>query len=183
MKDIIEEAVIKFATKAHGQQKRKYTLEPYINHCINVAGMVKENGGTPSMVYAAILHDVIEDTTTSIEEIYNFLVSLHILPFIAQKICNMVSDLTDQYTKEAYPKLNRKQRKELECARLARINPKSQTIKYCDLIDNAGSITQHDESFAETYLKEKRDILRVMDKGDYQLYMCACNLCGFTFEV
>ena len=37
------ERAIAFAVKAHGDQKRKYTNEPYIVHPIRVAGMVHAN--------------------------------------------------------------------------------------------------------------------------------------------
>lgn len=176
MENVIEAAILEFAANAHEGQKRKYTFEPYINHCMSVAQMVKDNKGTPSMGYAALLHDVVEDTAVTLEQIEAFLISIHILPFIAKNIVNMVDDLTDKFTKESHPHLNRKQRKELECQRLATINPKSQTIKYCDLIDNAGSILKHDANFAKTYLAEKIAILKVMDKGDHELYLEALQL-------
>lgn len=176
MTDQFEVKIREFAANAHEGQKRKYTFEPYINHCVAVADMVKENKGTPSMVYAALLHDVVEDTLVTLKDIETFLISINILPFIARNITNMVDDLTDNFTKESYPKLNRRLRKEFECKRLATINPKSQTIKYCDLIDNSSSIFTHDPSFAKTYIAEKLEILKVMDKGDRWLYQSAICL-------
>lgn len=174
--DKIEHEIFLFAANAHFGQERKYTFEPYINHCVSVANKVKENGGTPSMVYAALLHDVVEDTKITPDEIKAFLLSIGLIPFVANNIVQMVEDLTDKYTSEAYPDLNRRKRKTLECQRLASIQPKSQTIKYCDLIDNSRSILENDPEFAKTYLSEKSDILAVMNKGDADLYAEACRL-------
>ncbi|MNR01721.1 hypothetical protein D3C85_1175390 [compost metagenome] len=63
----------------------------------------------------------------------------------------------------------------MEADRLATISPNSQSIKYCDLIDNTKSIIKYDPSFANIYLKEKADMLEVMNKGDLDLYTKALN--------
>jgi hypothetical protein len=39
-------------------------------------------------------------------------------------------------------------------------------VKLADLISNTRSIVAHDAKFAETYLSEKRELLKVMTKGD-----------------
>ena len=66
--DIITKAMI-FATAAHEAvgQKRKYTGEPYIVHPAEVAMITIRLKGTPEMVAAAWLHDVVEDTQVSID--------------------------------------------------------------------------------------------------------------------
>ena len=69
-----------------------------------------------------------------------------------------------------YPNFNRKQRKAMEVERLSKINRNSQSVKYCDLIDNTKSIVQHDKGFARVYLAEKANLLSVMNKGDEMLY-------------
>jgi len=42
----LEDRALAFARAAHGEQKRKYTGNPYIEHPIRVAQLVKEAGGT-----------------------------------------------------------------------------------------------------------------------------------------
>ena len=66
--DIIEKARV-FATAAHASaaQLRKYTMEPYIVHPREVAGIVSQHGGSDAQVAAAWLHDVVEDTGVTIE--------------------------------------------------------------------------------------------------------------------
>jgi (p)ppGpp synthase/HD superfamily hydrolase len=62
----------KFATEAHASidQRRKYTGEPYIVHPLAVAELVNSVPHTDEMVAAALLHDVVEDTPVTSEEIH-----------------------------------------------------------------------------------------------------------------
>ncbi len=59
---------LEFAKEAHKTQRRK-SGEPYIIHPILVASIVASISGDEAMVIAALLHDVIEDTDTPLEEI------------------------------------------------------------------------------------------------------------------
>ena len=59
---------LEFAKEAHKTQYRK-SGEPYIIHPILVAAIVASISGDEAMVIAALLHDVIEDTDTPLEEI------------------------------------------------------------------------------------------------------------------
>jgi (p)ppGpp synthase/HD superfamily hydrolase len=67
----LERCALEFATTAHASinQRRKYTGEPYIVHPIAVAELVRSVPHTPEMIAAAYLHDVVEDTPVTIEEI------------------------------------------------------------------------------------------------------------------
>lgn len=58
---------IEYATKLHSGQKRKILDIDYISHPFAVAMMLKMYGYCEGMVAAGILHDTIEDTTTSYE--------------------------------------------------------------------------------------------------------------------
>ena len=57
-----------FALARHGDQKRR-SGEPYIQHPIEVAYICAQLQSGPSTIAAAFLHDVIEDTETTIEEV------------------------------------------------------------------------------------------------------------------
>ena len=57
-----------FAKRWHEGQFRK-SGEPYIIHPVLVAVIVAEVGGDSSMIQAALLHDVVEDTECTIDEI------------------------------------------------------------------------------------------------------------------
>lgn len=60
--------VLKYATEAHRGQTRK-TGQPYIVHPIAVSKIVEFFGGDEESICAALLHDVVEDTPISLEEI------------------------------------------------------------------------------------------------------------------
>ena len=59
-----------YALKQHGKQERK-SGEPYIIHPTNVAYTVAELGLDEKTISAALLHDVVEDTDVSYEELKN----------------------------------------------------------------------------------------------------------------
>lgn len=146
-----------FAKKAHGDQKRKYTGEPYVYHTIAVSKLVKEQGGDLNMQAAALLHDVLEDTRVGHQELRTFLYSVD--EESAEDVLQLVVELTDVYTKESFPHLNRKVRKELEAERLGRCSARAKRIKLADMEDNTSSIVERDPDFAKVYLKEKARLL------------------------
>src|SRR5690606_15613140 len=62
------EHAIDFASKAHEGQLRK-SGEAYIIHPIEVAGILIDWGMDADAVLAGLLHDTVEDTDTTLEEI------------------------------------------------------------------------------------------------------------------
>lgn len=165
-----EEIVRQFAIMAHADQKRKYTNESYVNHVFAVAKLVRKHNGDHNQILAAMLHDVIEDTKYNELDIYNYLVANNFSKHDASDISGMVVDLTDVYTKEAYPHLNRAARKAKETERLSHVSARSQLIKALDLLDNTSSIVEHDAKFAQVYLKEKAELVKQLTKIPVYLY-------------
>jgi len=88
-------------------------------------------------------------------------------------ICRGVKGLTDVYTSEDYPRLNRATRKHKERIRLENERAMVQSIKCADLIDNTSSIVEHDIGFAKVYLREKEDILEHLKRGNKALLQLA----------
>jgi GTP pyrophosphokinase/guanosine-3',5'-bis(diphosphate) 3'-pyrophosphohydrolase len=66
-KETVERAV-EFASRKHEGQRRK-TGEPYIVHPLWVANRLAEMNMDTATVVAGVLHDVVEDTDTTVEEI------------------------------------------------------------------------------------------------------------------
>lgn len=168
--------LIAFVHISHFPQKRKYTGEPYSVHLRNVADMADKYGITLCFEIG-LCHDLFEDTKVTKSELNEYLLRIGYSEVETNHIVNGVIDLTDVYTSEAYPNLNRAKRKYLECERLSKINATSQSVKYCDLIDNTSSIVKHDAGFAKVYLQEKFSLLKVMTKGNKYLYKKALSLC------
>src|SRR3954467_5306173 len=96
-----------FAEKAHFGQFRKYTNEPYIVHPLEVAKLVATVTADPEIISAALLHDVAEDTPTTLDE-------------IKQEFGEHVAKLVDELTDKATPDMgDRETRKRFERDRLA----------------------------------------------------------------
>ena len=68
---LMDRAII-FATRAHSGTYRKGTSIPYIVHPIEAAAIVSTITDDPDMIAAAVLHDVVEDTDATAEEIRFF---------------------------------------------------------------------------------------------------------------
>ncbi|MDO9122766.1 MAG: HD domain-containing protein, partial [Anaerolineaceae bacterium] len=58
----------KYAENAHEGQKRA-SGEPYITHCVAVAIILAEMQVQPIVVSAALLHDTVEDTNITLDDI------------------------------------------------------------------------------------------------------------------
>lgn len=157
-----------FVTLKHHQQKRKYTNEPYFNHVLAVAKMAD---GTCNFGYEiGLCHDLIEDTDCDRYELKEALMRFGYENYKAEYICNAVIELTDIYTPEIFPQLNRAKRKALEAQRLSTVSYEAQTVKYLDLMHNTESIVKHDKGFAIKYLAEKATILKGMNAGNPAIY-------------
>lgn len=158
----LEQRAKQFATNAHAGQVRKYTGDPYIIHPEAVADLVRSVvDHTEEMLAAAWLHDVVEDTATTIEEVE--------LEF-GHEVAILVGHLSD-ISKPTDG--NRSVRKSIDLAHTAKATPDAKTIKLADLINNSGSIVAHDPKFAKVYLREKALLLEVLIEGDRSLFVDA----------
>ena len=66
--DMVEKAII-FAAKAHDHQKRKGTDIPYITHPFAVGMLLQKEKCSEEVIVAGILHDTLEDTETTFEDL------------------------------------------------------------------------------------------------------------------
>jgi (p)ppGpp synthase/HD superfamily hydrolase len=151
------QSTLELATMAHAGQQRKYTGEPYIVHPTSVAIAIEREGGTESQIAAALLHDVVEDTEVSAGQLR---ARLHQIwgAVQADEIFKMVIELTDVYTKQDFPELNRRARKLLEAQRLSRVSDQAKQIKLQDIADNKRSI-ELDPNFAKVWNQEADQII------------------------
>ena len=150
---------IEFASKAHGNQVRKYSRVPYIEHPIAVMEIVKTvPTHTPEMLVAAVLHDVVEDTNVTLHDIQ--------LEF-GYDVSELVMHVTDISTPEDGNRLSRKRK---DAKWYAQGSADAQTIKVADFIDNTRDIAQNDPRFWETYKMEKLYALDLLELADTDLW-------------
>jgi (p)ppGpp synthase/HD superfamily hydrolase len=166
-KSAILERIKEYADRAHGDQMRKYVNDRYIVHPIRVMKTCLLYSDDIAVHGAALLHDVLEDTPITKDELFAFLVTVLNVDD-ATRTLKLVEELTDIYTKENFPGVNRRNRKLSEAERLSNVSPDAQTIKYADIIDNA-DITYNDPNFAQVYLRECGQLLALMDAGNEEL--------------
>lgn len=69
MNNLIEKAR-EFAKEAHKEQVRKTTGAPYIGHPFHVAKILEDAGLPTAVIVAGLLHDTVEDTDVTIEDIF-----------------------------------------------------------------------------------------------------------------
>jgi guanosine-3',5'-bis(diphosphate) 3'-pyrophosphohydrolase len=120
---------VAFAAEKHKNQRRKDAdATPYINHPIALAKVLKEEGGVDDVVVlaAAILHDTIEDTETSAEELKDI---------FGEEITDIVLEVTDD---KSLPKAERKR---LQIEHAAHASPKAKLVKLADKICNLRDIS------------------------------------------
>lgn len=143
------------ATFAHQGQTRKGTSLPYFTHCHDVAKAVAKRGGDSIAIAAAYLHDVLEDTA----------VTAHQLSFeygFPQEVIDVVIELTDVYTHQSYPEMNRAERKKLETKRLSGVSKRAKLVKLCDIEDNDKTIELVGAGFAKVWRAEKAELIKAI---------------------
>lgn len=156
--DLIAKAK-EYATRAHGAvgQVRKYTGDPYIAHPAAVARLVSRVTDDPHTIAAAWLHDTLEDTDSTYADLVR-----------AFGLC--VADLVLEVSDVSVPSDgDRKTRKAIDRAHLAKASPRAMTIKLADIIDNTHAIAHHDPAFARVYMAEKQALLDDLCGGSLAL--------------
>lgn len=63
------EMAVRYAAECHKGQTRKGSNIPFIMHPLEVKEILSEMGADTNLMIAGLLHDVVEDTNTTIEEI------------------------------------------------------------------------------------------------------------------
>ena len=133
----------KFAAKKHATQKRKgAAAEPYINHLLEVAHLVSTALSQPdtNLVIAALLHDVIEDSSVTKEE-------------VAERFGTDVADLVVEVTDDK--SLSKAERKRLQVVNASKKSVRAQMLKLADKISNLPAIL--DSPPADWSLERRRE--------------------------
>jgi len=171
--NIVEKAK-EWAHAAHDSigQKRKYGGENYWVHTDRVADALKEVGESEEVQAAGHLHDVLEDVA---DKNVKFNESVMLIDF-GSVITELVKEVTNVYTKENYPNLNRAKRKHLEHERLAKISKEAKSIKLADIADNVNGVVDNDVGFGKVFVSEKAQLLVYLREGNESLYKKATKV-------
>lgn len=111
------------ADKHRGQRRKDAEASPYINHPLALADILAREGGVEdaTVIAAALLHDTVEDTETSIEEIE---------ARFGKRVASMVAEVTDDKS------LPKEERKRLQVVKSASKSPGAKLVKLADKTAN-----------------------------------------------
>lgn len=126
------EMALLYAFQLHAGQMRKGGPVPYIGHLLGVASTVIEAGGDEDQAIAALLHDAIEDTNATSQEIEQ------IFGARVARIVQSVSDVAPEG--EERTAVNWRQRKESYIAHLHESGGDTLLVSLADKLYNARSI-------------------------------------------
>lgn len=162
MSELVQNAKA-FATQAHRRinQLRRYSGQPYEVHLKAVADIVESVSDDPEMIAAAWLHDVVEDTPATVDDLERT---------FGKGVATLVHELTD-VSRPGHG--NRSARVKVYREHLAASSAPAKTVKLADLIDNCRDITRHDRKFAPIFLAEMAALLDVLADGETRLYQKA----------
>lgn len=115
---------LRFAAEQHREQRRKGALDiPYVNHPIQVAETLVRVGGVEDLVIlrAALLHDVVEDTDTTLDEVE---------AAFGAEVRLVVAEVSDDKT------LPKQERKRLQIVHAPGLSARAKHVKLGDKICN-----------------------------------------------
>lgn len=156
LKSIIEQMekqAKEYATQKHSKQKRKFSKEPYVEHPKRVAELIrtyKSSKNKDELISAALLHDTIEDTDTTEEDLKKLFGGL---------VASLVKELSSD--DEGIKKLGKT---EYLTDKMLKMSSWALTIKLADRLENVSDLKDTSDKFRDKYTKETKKILQRLEK-------------------
>lgn len=141
------EAALLVAEKAHAGQS--YDIFPYIYHIKQVVKIAEDLGYDESIIVACALHDTIEDTSLSYNDIKKS---------FGEEVAEIVFAVTDELGR------NREERKEKTLPKI-KANWKAIVVKCCDRMANIQHSLEYNKSLYEMYRKEHHKFMIGLTDG------------------
>ena len=175
MSGVIEVArAIDFAARKHAGQRRKGAkAEPYVNHPAEVALLLAKatGGGDPALVVAGLLHDTIEDTESTREEL---------AAEFGDDVASLVEEVTDDKS------LPREERKRLQVKAAPEKSRRARMLKIADKTSNLRSLRESPPVFwsekrQREYVAWSREVVAACGPTDprlEELFEEACRALG-----
>lgn len=142
MKSLYEEA-LKLSVRAHEGQVRKHDGSPYIIHPVMVAHILAQAGFEEVVVAAALVHDVLEDTPVTVDELRATL---------GDEVVRIVTAVSEDTT------LPWEERKAAYVAAVVAANESVWAVSVADKIHNAVDFTQ-------SHAEKGPDAWKVFNRG------------------
>lgn len=139
------------AEKAHANQT--YDIYPYTFHVKQVAKIAEELGFDESIVISCLLHDTLEDTDLSFNDIKKA---------FGEEIAEIVYAVTDELGR------NRKERK-LKTYPKIRENWKAIVVKICDRIANVEQSASYNKEKFKMYQKEHTQFVEALSSNSHTM--------------
>lgn len=139
----------RLAEEAHREQKRN-SGEPYINHCLAVASILADLRVPPEVVAAGLLHDTVEDTAVTLED-------------IRRDFGDVVASLVDGVTKLSnLPRVSHNGHEEKPAAAATALNKEVELLKPQAALGRSPDIVS--ETLRKTFLAMGDDVRVVLIK-------------------
>ena len=120
------------AARWHAGHTRKGTAVPYVSHLLHVAALVLEHGGDDEQAAAAVLHDAVEDTEATLEEV---------AARFGPRVARIVEDCTDTLPGDTPGRKSPwEARKRHHLDRMAHLDEASALVVACDKRHNLESL-------------------------------------------
>lgn len=150
VKDIIVKAY-SFSEEKHKGQMRRFSNLPYFSHPKYVARVIEHLTKNPQLVATALLHDVVEDTKTSLSEIHD-----HFGSIVAMMVHELTNNRNDPLFKENKGKYI--------AHKMVAMTPGALTVKLADRFHNVLFLENDNVKveFKQKYWKETTLILNIL---------------------
>lgn len=131
---------IEFAVKAHSGVERRGKGFPYIVHPLEAVAIVASITSDQEMLAAAALHDVVEDTEYTEEDIKRE---------FGERVASLVASESDLVVMEKSESDSWKERKSFAIERLAKLDRDAKIVSLGDKLSNARAMLQDYEAMGE----------------------------------
>jgi GTP pyrophosphokinase len=143
-----------YARTAHYYQHRKYGGGPYITHPEMVAKLAKSFGLIDYVVQAAWLHDVVEDTIITLDDLRS--AGFH------NRVVKIVSEVTSPSKQPKYRHQNRAERKKIDNEYLSKASFAGRTLKLLDCYHNLSDMLYINDGFKYVFAEETKTLLKAI---------------------
>lgn len=139
---LYERAVV-FATVVHQGTTRKGSRIPYLSHPLEAAAIVSEMTDDQEVIAAAVLHDVVEDTDATLEDIE---------AYFGKRVAEYVADESENKRKELPPESTWVIRKQETIDFLTqKADRKAKMLALGDKLSNLRSIARDSAYYGEAF--------------------------------